>query len=229
MPPPPSLPSAPSSGLWTCRLPPPDWRVETWAPDTPGSPAVPRSRAPSGSGICSTWSLPAYPSSSPPASSLGLPSPPHSPVLRWPLSVYWGDGGRGRPLFGQGRWDGGGALSFLLFIALGLWGGFPWPPPLPQGRGRSPGESQAWGGSPRVRRGGGRSPVTEVPGPGPSAGICDPLPNAKPGPSQDTSPPALAALTGAYLGAGASRGHRERGGLILGVLQRVSWGGRWEQ
>ena len=169
MPPPLSLPSVPSSGLWTCRLPPPHWRVETWAPDTPGSPAVPRSRAPSGSGICSTWSLPASPPSSPPASSLGLPSPPRSPVLPLaPECALGGMGGRGRPLFSQGRWDGGGALSFLLFIALGLWGGFPWPPPLPQGRGRSPGESQAWGGSPRVRRGGGRSPVTEVPGPGPS-------------------------------------------------------------
>lgn len=36
--------------------------------------------------------------------------------------------------------------------------------------------------------------------------------------------PALAVLTGTYLGAGASWGHGERGGLILGVLQRESWG-----
>ena len=85
----------------------------------------------------------------------------------------------GRALFGQGSWDGGGALSFLLFITLGLWGGFPWPPPPLQGRGRSPGESQAWGGSLRVRRGG-RSPVTKVPGPRPTAGIQDPLPNVIP-------------------------------------------------
>lgn len=94
-------------------------------------------------------------------------------------SVYVGGWGWGRPLFSQGSWDGGGALSFLLFIALGLWGGFPWPPPPPQGRGRSPGESQAWGGSLRVRRGG-RSPVTKVPGPGPTAGIRDPLSNVTP-------------------------------------------------
>lgn len=46
-------------------------------------------------------------------------------------------------------------------------------------------------------------------------------------PSQDTTspPPALASLTGAYLGAGASWGHGEWGGLILGILQKESWGG----
>lgn len=54
-----------------------------------------------------------------------------SPSIGWPLSVCVGGLG-GRAGLCQGSWDGGGALSFLLFIALGLWGGFPWPPPPPR-------------------------------------------------------------------------------------------------
>lgn len=183
---------------------------------------MPSSRAPSGFGICSVWLFPTSPWSSPwhPLTSLCS----QLPSMGWPLSMCLGGRGGGAGPH-QGSWDGGGALGFLLFIALGLWGGFPWPPPPPQGRGRSLGESQAWGGSPGVRRGG-RSFVSKVPGlhassgPGPRAGLWDPLPPTKHHHSQDTSPcfPALVVLTGAYLGAGASWGHREWGGLVLGVL-----------
>lgn len=54
-----------------------------------------------------------------------------TPYSRAGPSVRWGVG-VGQAPFGQGSWDGGGALGFLLFIALGLWGGFPWPPPPPR-------------------------------------------------------------------------------------------------
>lgn len=57
---------------------------------------------------------------------------PLLPPFHWlaPECMCWGAGGGAGPC--QGSWDGGGALSFLLFIALGLWGGFPWPPPPPR-------------------------------------------------------------------------------------------------
>lgn len=113
----------------------------------------------------------------------------------------------------------------------GALGGISLATPNPQGRGRRPGESQAWGRNPRVRKGG-RSLVPKVQGsltptlrPQASDKQVEgrrPFPNVNQSPSQGH--PFLchprADLTVAYLGAGARWGHGERGGLILGVLQK---------
>lgn len=117
--------------------------METWASD----PREPSSDQQQGT-VC-IWDLRLAASSLAMVLSYSIspapPSPPRHPHWVWlpltlvashhpPLSVcVRGQGvGWGRPLFGQGSWDGGGALGFLLFIALGLWGGFPWPPPPPR-------------------------------------------------------------------------------------------------
>lgn len=161
LPPPPVLPL----GLWTCRLPPPGWRMETWAPDTPGSPSVLSSRVPSGFGICSG----------------GHFRPPHRPLLQHPFIPQPSSLGLMSPgplppecVLGGRKWGGAGPSSVReVGMGAGPWlpvvhrpgalGGISLATPTPQGRGRSPGESQAWGGSPRVRRGG-RSFVTKVRG-----------------------------------------------------------------
>lgn len=215
------VPSMLPSGLWTCGC---LHQAGAWTPgpQTPQEaqrcPAA--GRAPCGLGICSVWPRPDTPSSL--AILTGSAPPPLPSSIGWPLNVCVGGLGWGRPLSGKLGWGRG--LSFLLFIALGLWGGFPWPPPPPQGRGRSLGESQAWGGSLSVRRSQ-RSLVTELLGlralqaPGPQRCV-GPRPRYQPPPVTGHPPgsPILAVLIGAYLGAGASWGHGERGGLILRVL-----------
>lgn len=203
--------------------------METWAPDTREAQQGPiwiwdlLCVAISGHPTVLSYSI----CSVPQPSSLGLPPPDPSTLQPPPPEGVLGGRGWGGAGPSSVREVGMGAGPRLPVVHRpGALGGISLATPTPQGRGRSPGESQAWGRSQRVRRGG-RTFVTKVPGlgapfgPGPKTGLWDTSKsNCHPAPSTQHPPPlALAVLTGAYLGgAGASWGHGERGGLILGVL-----------
>lgn len=140
------VPSAFLGGL-TCLLPsPPGQRAGTWTQENPSRPAG-GSRLQPGSEIHSQVCVSLQ------ASLFLHPLHPHGVCQPTPWLARVCVGGS-RVVLCQGSRDGGGALSFLLFITLGLWGGFPWPPPPPR-EGEGVWVSHRLGAGTRGKRGGG--------------------------------------------------------------------------